>query len=323
MANESKLDITENGQYFEYTQSVNPLAKGFIPPVPFGNFLHTIHESGPSSVIPFDLSKQMACRGPATSPTLCANFIRIEPNKEIVTSVNASSEIYYVMRGKGVSQSAQTTIPWQKGDFMALPGGGKTTHKAENDSALYWVHDEPLLNYLGAKAGPPRFQATLYKAADALKELASISEDPESSKRNRISVILAHKNFLQTRSMTEVLWTMLGILPAKSIQPPHRHNSVALDLILDCEPGCYTLLGKGVDKKGNLINPIRVDWMPYSAFVTPPWLWHAHYNESDQPVHFVPVQDAGLHSYLRTLDIEFWHESKTVELEAALLKEFV
>ena len=41
------------------------------------------------------------------------------------------------------------------------------------------------------------------------------------------------------------------------------------------------------------------------AFVTPPGLWHAHVNESGAPAHLFPVQDAGLHTYLRSLDIRF------------------
>ncbi|HLJ08140.1 MAG TPA: cupin, partial [Acidimicrobiia bacterium] len=34
-------------------------------------------------------------------------------------------------------------------------------------------------------------------------------------------------------------------------------------------------------------------------------LWHAHHNESGQDAHLIPVQDAGLHTYLRSLDIRF------------------
>jgi hypothetical protein len=35
-------------------------------------------------------------------------------------------------------------------------------------------------------------------------------------------------------------------------------------------------------------------------------------NESGKPAHLIPIQDAGLHIYLRTLDIQFYqphHES--------------
>ena len=48
-----------------------------------------------------------------------------------------------------------------------------------------------------------------------------------------------------------------------------------------------------------------MDWQPGGAFVTPPGKWHAHYNESGAPTHLIPVQDAGLHTHLHSLDIRF------------------
>ena len=100
---------------------------------------------------------------------------------------------------------------------------------------------------------------------------------------------------------------MFGVLPVGAVQLPHRHESVALDFIIDCRPGCYTLIGRDLDDDGKIISPQRADWEPGSAFVTPPGLWHAHYNESGAPAHLIPIQDAGLHTYLRTLDIRFYH----------------
>jgi hypothetical protein len=36
-----------------------------------------------------------------------------------------------------------------------------------------------------------------------------------------------------------------------------------------------------------------------------PGTWHAHHNESGAPAHLIPVQDAGLQTYLRSLGIRF------------------
>jgi gentisate 1,2-dioxygenase len=44
--------------------------------------------------------------------------------------------------------------------------------------------------------------------------------------------------------------------------------------------------------------------------VTPPGLWHSHHNESGLPAHILPIQDAGLHTYLRTLNILFSRPGK-------------
>ena len=40
-------------------------------------------------------------------------------------------------------------------------------------------------------------------------------------------------------------------------------------------------------------------------FTTPPGYWHSHHNESDEPAWVFPVQDAGLFTHQRTLDIRF------------------
>ena len=98
---------------------------------------------------------------------------------------------------------------------------------------------------------------------------------------------------------------MLGVLPINAVQLPHRHESVALDLILDCDPGCYTLVGTKINDKGEILDPVKVDWKPYSSFITPSGYWHAHFNESGREAHLIPMQDAGLQTYLRTLGIKF------------------
>jgi gentisate 1,2-dioxygenase len=215
--------------------------------------------------------------------------------------------VYYVIRGSGRSRLREGELPWKQGDFFALPADSRAVHLADTDAAFYWVHDEPLLRYLGVRADVPRFEPTLYPRERAEAVLAEVEEDPRAAVRSRVSVLLANEKFDQTLTITHVIWTMFGVLPAGAIQLPHRHESVALDYIVDCEPGCYTLVGTDMDTVGNIINPKRVDWHPGSAFVTPPGYWHAHYNESGAPAHLIPIQDAGLHTYLRTLEIKFAH----------------
>jgi len=89
------------------------------------------------------------------------------------------------------------------------------------------------------------------------------------------------------------------------VQRPHRHNSVALDLAVAAKPNVYTLMGKEIDDKGEIVDPIRCDWTPGGVFVTPPGWWHSHHNESDEVAWVLPMQDAGLYTHQRTLDIRF------------------
>ena len=304
---------TSDGEYYEYSKAVNPIGSGLTTKVPLADFPHHLHEEGPTRIIPFDLSEQLRCPArPATSPALCSNFIRINPGEQIRTSPNATSELYHVIRGRGHTEVHGERIPWEKGDFLTLPAGSDAVHHAEDDAAFYWIHDEPLLTYLGVEATTPRFKPTLYPRDRAVMELEKVAADPEARQRSRVSVLLANKEFPQTRTITHVLWAMFGVLPVDSVQLPHRHESVALDFIIDCKPGCYTLIGHEIDDQGDIKDPKRADWKPGSAFVTPPGLWHSHHNESGASAHLMPIQDAGLHTYLRTLDIHFVHKDPEV-----------
>ena len=299
--------FTANSIYFEYTRAANPIADGTISPVPPMKFGPELYATGPSRVVPLDTSAHLHVGSPATSPALCANFMRVNKGDSLHTEVNASSQLFYVISGKGSTRVDGATMTWEKGDFLTLPASARGhDHEATEDSTLYWVHDEPLLRYLGATARDPRFPATHYDHRDAQRALAEVAADPEANARSRISVLLANRVLPQTLTITHVEWAMYGLLPKQSFQPPHRHQSVALDLILECEPGkCYTLLGDLDESGKKLVNIERIDWEPYCAFVTPPGRWHSHHNESDSHAHVIPIQDAGLHTYLRTLDIRF------------------
>ena len=57
--------------------------------------------------------------------------------------------------------------------------------------------------------------------------------------------------------------------------------------------------------EGQIVDPQRIDWESGGAFLTPAGWWHSHVNPSDQEARLLPVQDAGLHSHLRSLDIRF------------------
>jgi gentisate 1,2-dioxygenase len=299
-------DWSGDARYFEYTKAADPIGSGHTPAIPIERFPSSLHEGGPSRIVPLDLSQALGIEtGPATSPALLASFVHIAPGEMLSTSPNASSELYYVIRGSGFSLVNGVRVDWGKGDFLTLPAGCRCTHHAEGDVALYWVTDEPLLRYLGATATEPRFAATKFDAATAKAELDRVAAEPDAGRRSRVSILLANANQTQTLTATHVLWAMFGIVPAGSEQRPHRHQSVALDLCVEAQPGCYTLLGTHIDEHGAIVNPIRADWSSGAAFTTPPGMWHAHFNESGEPAWVIPIQDAGLQTYLRALDIRF------------------
>ncbi len=198
-------------------------------------------------------------------------------------------------------------IAWAAGDFVVLPAGCTIEHRADpgGSALLYRVTDAPLLHYLGATPGEARFAPTRYDGQRAAELLAMVERDPDAGRRSRVSILLGNAATPQTLTATHTLWAMLGVLPAGQAQRPHRHQSAALDLITGCRSGCYSLVGTELGADGSIVDPVRVDWETAGAFVTPPGLWHSHHNESGHPAYLVPVQDAGLHTYLRTLDIRF------------------
>jgi len=297
----------DDARMFEYSKAANPIGSGHAPQVPIVQFGPEIYLDQPTGVVPLDLSKELGViAGAATSPALLANFLRIRAGEQIDTSPNATSQLYYVLYGRGFAAINGHLVKWEKGDFLTLPAGSHSVFYADAEAAMYWVHDEPLLRYLGADATQPRFRPTKFRRADAVAKLENIAARPGANDKSRVSVLLANADQEQTLTITHVLWAMFGVLPAGQEQRPHRHQSVALDLILDAPPsGCYTLLGTRLDERGEIVDPIRVDWQAGGAFTTPPGMWHAHYNETDTPAHLIPIQDAGLQTYLRSLDIKF------------------
>jgi gentisate 1,2-dioxygenase len=305
--------LTGDAVYYEYTQAADPIGRGIVPPVPVDRFGPELYTGRPSGVAPLDLSAHLGVAGPATSPALCANFVRIAAGDEVATAVNASSQMFYVMTGRGHSRFAGQVLGWSRGDFLALPAGHDAVHSSEEDAVLYWVHDGPLMAYLGVTGLRPRFEPTHYPHEDTLRCLDQVAADPAAADRNRISILLANRAMDRTLTLTHVLWAMFGLLPAGGLQPPHRHQSVALDLVVDCRPGCYTLLGDLDEDGKRLVNVKRVDWEPGTAFVTPPGKWHSHHNESGADAHIIPIQDAGLQTYLRSLDIRFMSSGRAAE----------
>ena len=295
---------------FDYRQAANPVRAGLTEPIPYRSWGAELHSTGPSGVIPLDLSAELGVPGPATSPSLAAHFIRIEAGEGVRAAAIATSSLFFVLSGAGCcrfrDQDDDTAIAsWTEGDLFVLPAGGTPLLEAERTSVLYWVHDAPLLSYLGVTPSGSRFEPTHYSASWLRSELLSLADQPGSESSNRISLLLANRDLPSTRTVTHVLWAMYGIVPAGKTQPPHRHQSVALDLIINCHPGVYTLVGTELDAAGQIRNPKRIDWHSGGAFITPPGHWHSHVNESGQPAWFLPIQDAGLQTYLRSLDIRF------------------
>ena len=286
---------------FEYLQAADPE----MPSVPIAKFPGDLHRKRPAGIIHFDNSQALKTDYPATSPNCLASFVHIEPGKPLTTDIQATSHLFYVLRGRGEMELASSSVKWAQDDIITIPACDSIMFRAETDAAMYWVNDSPLLKYLGVKPDRTIFNPVRYEKEWLREQVKKESDQPGATARNRIGILLASSACPLTRTVTPTLWALLEVVPPHLVLPPHRHNSVALDLAISgCSRG-YTLMGPEIDAQGKIINPARVDWADASAFTTPAMLWHEHHNEGEEDAWVLPIQDAGLVTYDRILEIKF------------------
>jgi gentisate 1,2-dioxygenase len=303
MTSSTNLNATwaEGTKFFEYSSAANPT----LPPIPAALFPASLHEIEETKILPLDQSDALGIPYPCTGPSLLANYVHVGPGEDLRLKANATSQVLYCIRGSGSLQTNNGGAAWGVGDFLALPGSWELMLEAEEDTAFYWVHDGPLLNYLGATSTEERFRPLYFSAAQLAEELEAVRKQNEGKARNRNGILLGNADCPTTKTVSHTMWSLYNLLPRGTRQKAHRHNSIALDLCVAAGDDTFTMMGERVDADGNIINPIRADWSPGAAFVTPPGWWHSHHNESDTDAIVLPVQDAALHTHMQTLDIRF------------------
>jgi gentisate 1,2-dioxygenase len=287
--------------YYEYTQAANP----HLPPVPCRVYPSALHQSKGSGLTVFGCEDILETPYPATSPNVLAHYLHIESGSTDMTNSQAGAQLFYVIRGEGHTDTPWGRIHWKERDVLMLPYAEVFTHHALMDSALYWVHDGPLYQYLGATPLTNRFQPAYYPWETIQAKLDFYNQQEGALNRNRNAVILGSADCQKTMSASPTLWATIVSVEPGVVQKPHRHNSVAVDMVIQAEGEVYTLVGKALDSEKQIVNPQKVQWEAGAAFITPPALWHGHYNESDKPAIIMAVQDASIHEWMRTLDIQF------------------
>ena len=312
MSLKKNTENTESVRIYEYTSASNPLLKK----VPI--FFHDadLYKNEETRIIPFDNHSYIDTEYEATTPSLLCSFIKIREREKITTVAVATSQLFYVIKGSGFStiygkEGNRQTIDWEEGDLFVIPylDTGDMKQNAIEDTLLLWVTDEPLLKYLGVVPSLPKFNITLFTKEKLWSSLTDIRRENEGLNLNRLGILLGNEaTEKSTKTITHTLWSLLNVLPAGCSQRPHRHNSVALDFCIfvkDNLGGVYTLIGEELDEDGKIKNPVKCFWETGTVFITPPGLWHSHHNETEEDAYVLPIQDAGLHTYLRTLDIQF------------------
>jgi gentisate 1,2-dioxygenase len=289
---------------YEYEKNVNP----HLQNVPF--YEKDINECDYGINI-IDFSNVFNVSHKSTTPNLLASFIKllskdsVELNNNQNIEFNATSHMFYIIKGKCSIHIDNDENSVNSGDILITPcfNSVKITSLCEEELQIYYINDSPLVNYLGNRAEKKIFKTAIYTNSFLVKKLNELS----NKNNNRKGILLSNKDTdaLGVNTITPVLWALYNELPPKTVQKPHKHNSVALDLCIKCSDSenVYTLIGDTLDENGNIIDPQKVHWKEGVMFITPPGLWHSHNNNGDTYAYVLPIQDAGLLLYQRILGI--------------------
>jgi gentisate 1,2-dioxygenase len=248
----------------------------------------------------------------STTPNLLASFIKIEKDnninfKNINTDnfTNSTSNLFYILQGNCEISIDNETFLLYCGDILITPLFNSLiiNNNSNEELHIYYINDSPLINYLGSNPIKKIFKTAIYSKEFLMSNLNTLS-DPNN---NRKGILLSNTDTekIGINTITPVLWALYNELPPNTVQRPHKHNSVALDLCIGCtdSENIYTLIGDELDENGNIINPIKINWKQSEMFITPPGLWHSHNNVGNTYAYILPIQDAGLLLYQRILGI--------------------
>jgi hypothetical protein len=124
------------GRFFNTGNSFNVR----LPPVPdrisVAEPAKALDPATSTGLIACDISADLACRFPATTPLVLAQYARIRAGETLTTDFVASGAIAYVMTGSGKTQCAAQEIAWAVGDLFILPGGEPALHTAGDHNAV-------------------------------------------------------------------------------------------------------------------------------------------------------------------------------------------
>lgn len=272
------------------------------PPVPDASFedepARALDPATPTGLIACDRSREMGCAFPATTPLVLARYARIRRGEVLPTRFEASGVVCYAIAGSGRSTSGDETIDWRAGDVFVLPGAVEQRHAAaaDEDAVLWIVTNEPQLAFERLRGPAPGDAPTdpVHFTGDEIERQIDLlyrvgrGQDIAGS-----ALIFSSTRQEAIRNVLPTLTVAMNSLPPGATQRPHRHNSVAVTLVIQGER-CHSV----VDGR-------RKDWSPWATTVTPATSVHSHHNGGDRRAMFLIVQDGGLYYHARALGFSF------------------
>ena len=277
-----------------------------LPEVPDTSFTdepaRALHPDTPTGLIVCDRSQVLGTAYAATTPLVLARYARIRAGESLVTQFEASGVMVYVMQGSGHTHCGSEDIDWAEGDVFVLPGGLRQMHQAgigngAAQAAVLWiVTNEPQLSFEHLRSPAPGqgpTDAVHYPAQEITRQIDLLYAVGRGSDIAGSALIFSSTQQEAIRNVLPTLTVAMNSLPPGVAQRAHKHNSVAVSLVIQGQ-GCHSM----VDGR-------RKDWSPFATTVTPATSVHSHHNEGSQRAMFLIVQDGGLYYYTRALGFAF------------------
>ena len=284
------------GCYFNSANAFNLV----LPPVPDAVFVDepiaALAHTAPTGYITCDLSDEMENNTPATTPLLLARYARINAGDTLIPDFNTAGSIWYVIQGSGAVSLTEEDFTWSAGDVFVLPGTPATLKSEAVDSVLWVVTNEPQLRFENTKSAninESTVDLSHFPAAEIDRQIDMLYSVDKADDTAGIALIFSSEKQANRRNITPTMTLAMNTLPPGDFQRAHRHNSVAVTLVVQGDK-CYSV-----------VNEQRKDWSPWATTVTPPESLHSHFNDGNEMAKFLIVQDGGFYYHARTMGFSF------------------
>ena len=284
------------GRYFNSANAFNLI----LPPVPDAVFTEeptvVLAANASTGYTTCDLAGDMQNPTPATTPLLLARYARLNAGEPLNADFDTTGSIWYVIKGEGTVVLDNQEIAWAAGDVFVLPGGAAALKGGIQDSVLWLVTNEPQLRFEDTRA-PAASESSVdvvhFPAAEIDRQIDMLYAVDRGENVAGIALIFSSKKQLERRNITPTMTLAMNTLPPGDFQRAHRHNSVAVTLVVQGDD-CFSV-----------VNGQRKNWSAWATTVTPPESLHAHFNDGETMAKFLIVQDGGLYYHARTMGFSF------------------
>ncbi len=284
------------GRYFNSGNAFNIK----LPPVPGKIFTEEPARAlkmEKTGFIECDLSAEMQCGFPATTPLMLARYVVVKAGETLDVTLKNTASIWYMISGKAALVVGEERASLGKADVFLMPGGVPATITAADDALFWAVGNDPQLRFdtsAPVTGSDAAVDFVHYPAGEIVHQLDVVYASNANASTSGHALIFSAEKTEASRNITPTMTLSLNTLKPKSFQPPHKHNSAAITLVVAGEPA-YSMVGEE-----------QCNWSPWATLVTPPAAKHSHHNDGDTRAEFLIVQDGGLYYHARTMGFEFY-----------------